>query len=192
MQTPIDHNMWVTGETRPTATMTTNSFHAPQDSESELDEEQPVRAWKPFARDIQSAPYVEIVNRPVQKVEVDTFVREHSTSTSVNGNIPAQAPLIDYTSENPWVEAPLVHMESIRIGYAAEDYDDDYYEYEDEYDRSDDDERSDYIPYEYDTEDKESVNGQTQISETRNFQRIDSHPIVVLTSFNLNLIVGYR
>ena len=58
-------------------------------------------------------------------------------------------------------------MECIEINSDRDgeyDEDDEYYD-EDE---DDDEERSDYeFPYEYDTEDKESVNGETQIPETQ-------------------------
>jgi hypothetical protein len=150
MDNPADPNLWGAG--RPT-TMSTNSFYPPLDSESEADDLPARKPWKPFARDMD-ASYV-------------SFVREQSSSTSINGDVvpsaqPAQptqpSPLIDLTVDsNPWVAAEPVHTAYIEISDNDDDYDDD-----------DDEDRSDYeFPYEYDTEDKESVNGETQISKTQ-------------------------
>jgi hypothetical protein len=201
MSMPFDHPIFVAGEPRP---ITTNSFHAPQDSDSEgADDEHPIRAWKPFIKDIQSIPDVQIISPPIQPVAVETvvkesFIREHSTSTSVNGDIPTQPHVIDLTSENPWVEAEPVHVECIEINseVSEDDYSEEYSE-EDDYDEYEEEERPDYVPYEYDTEDKESVNGGTQmlaaqVPETQFFQTVQNPPIVV-TSLLLNqwLIVEY-
>lgn len=195
MSMPLDHPIFGTSEARPT---TTNSFHAPQDSDSEeADDEHPIRAWKPFVKDIQSIPDLQILSPPTQPVVVETvvkeaFIREHSTSTSVNGELPILPPIIDLTSENPWMEAEPIHVECIEINSEdnEDDYSDDYSEEDDYDDYDEDEEHPDFVPYEYDTEDKESVNGEiqipsTQVPETQFFQRMESPPIVV-TSFLIN------
>jgi hypothetical protein len=185
MDGPADINSWIPAGT--TTSETRNSFHAPQDSDSESeDEEQPQlppipTTWKPFA----SRPDIDIMVSE-SHIRAEPFVRELSSSTSVNIEVPAQQyqphqapPIIDLTTENLWVVPEPAHVECTQIDSGLdEEYDEDE-EYYDEEDEDEDEEPSDYeFPYEYDTKDKESVNGETQISETQFFP-----PIIVLRSF---------
>lgn len=203
VQIPIDQQVLLAAAGEDKTRPTTNSFHAPQDSESESDgnedEEEPtLRPWRPFTKDndvvMQSTPNIEIV---------ESFAREHSSSTSINGGHgPATQqqqqqqqlphPIIDLTmNDNAWagnnqprpthtdyIEAFSDHDELEEDDYDEDIYeDDDYYEEYDDHDEDVDENDSegfcenedhghgaDYFPYEYDTEDKHSVNnGETQI-----------------------------
>ena len=202
-----DIDSWMPAPAAAAATTTTletrNSFHAPQDSDSDSESEdeeqpqpqpqpQPIRTtWKPFA----SRPDIDIIV-PESHLRAEPFIREHSSSTSINIELPAvqqqqpqqPPPLIDLTTDNPWVIAEPVHMECIEVDSdqdgeydEEEEYYDDYDEdEEEEVDDDEDEERSDHgISYEYGTETKESVNGQTQMPETKPFQRMENPPITV-------------
>jgi hypothetical protein len=201
-----------------TTTATTNSFHAPSgDSESEVEgddlDNNPIRLWKPFA--MTSTLDVEIIDPPtvtIQNAQIEeSFVREHSTSTSVNGEhtttilqplLPPPATILDLMSDNPWVEAEPVQIECIEIHsddgeYDEDDNEDDYDDdYEDEYDDEfgygyDDEDPSDFkFPYEYDTDDKESVNEENEITETQVFPRMESPSIIVTPILYSRLIIG--
>ena len=195
-----DIDSWMPAPAAAAATTTTttietrNSFHPPQDSDSESEEEpqpqpQPIRStWKPFA----SRPDIDIIV-PESHLRAEPFIREHSSSTSINIELPAihqqppqqpqqSSPLIDLTTDNPWVISEPVHMECIEVNSDQDgeyDEEEEYYDDEEEEDE-DDEERSDYgFPYEYSTEAKESVNEQTQIPETQSFHRMENPPITV-------------
>jgi len=158
----------------------TNSFHALMDSDSESDDSDgpillPTLVLKPFA----TAP------QPLLE-RSQGFDREGSSAvTSVNGvggevapSQPAQLPsMIDLTEETPYVAVEAVHMECISS------VSDDEREEEREEEEEEEEEytgHGDYaFPYEYDTEDKESVNGEFQVPETQVFTTMGNPPINV-------------
>jgi len=159
-------------------TTTTNSFHAPMDSDSDSDSSDehlllPKIVLKPF------------IAQPQSMGEGMGFDREASSGvTSVNGvggevapSQPAQLPnMIDLTEETPYVAVEPVHMECISL--VSDD------EREEEPEEEEEEEEytghQDYaFPYEYDTEDKESVNGEFQAPETQIFTTLANPPINV-------------
>lgn len=155
----------------------TNSFHAPIDSDSESDDSDgpiflPKLVLKPFA----AAP------QPLLE-RSQGFDREASSAvTSVNGvggevapSQPAQLPaMIDLTEETPFVAVEPVHMECISL-VSDDEHGEEPEEEEEEYTG-----HGDYaFPYEYDTEDKESVNGEFQVPETQIFTTMANPPINV-------------
>jgi hypothetical protein len=158
---------------------TTNSFHAPVDSDSDSDYSDgpiflPKLVLKPFATALQP-PLLE---------RSQGFDREGSSAvTSVNGlggevapSQPAQLPaMIDLTEETPYVAVEPVHMQCISL-VSDDEREEEREEEEEEYTG-----HGDYaFPYEYDTEDKESVNGEEfQVPETQIFTTMANPPINV-------------
>ena len=152
----------------------TNSFHAPLDSDSESEEEEPHLLPK-------------LVLRPFASQGAEEFQREASSAvTSVDGRVgelapsqPAQVPVIDLTTEEtPYVAVEPVHMECVSL--ISDDEPEDPEEEEDE-DEEEEEEYTGHVdytfPYEYDTEDKESVNGDFQVPETQIFPAFQN-PII--------------
>jgi hypothetical protein len=123
-----------------------NSFHAPTESDGEEEPSTPFShpAWKPFAA--QTAPTDGLVGHSAaHPVVVESFaplVDEPTVKITVGPE--------KIKESNPWVE----HIEDSDIEY-------------DDIDCFDDVDYPVYgFPYEYDTEDKESVNGETHVSES--------------------------
>ena len=160
---------------------TKNSFRVPMDSDSESDHSDgpiflPKLVLKPFA----SAP------QPLLELS-QGFDREGSSAvTRVNGvggevapSQPAQLPaMIDLTKETPYVAVEPVNMECISL--VSDD------EREEESEEESEEEEEEYTthgayayPYEYDMEDKESVNGEFQVPETQIFTTMAKPPINV-------------
>ena len=188
VETPsLESDLWVPGlkpstKSQIIAGSSTNSFHAP-DTESEAEEVEPhIRnvTWRPFVNDVPHPPLADVQQIDPQPVlppviEVERFVREKSVSTSANGDVvqpqPQLPPIIDLTG-NPWINAGPIQRETIEI---ASDLQDEYYDEEEDYDEEDYDDDDEDIhssyefPYEYDTDDIESVNGEPQAAEQKGF-----------------------
>lgn len=161
-----------------------NSFHAPLDTDSESEEEHE-----------QSLP--KLVLRPFASQSATEFQGETSSAvTSVDGGSggvviagaqvapsqPAQVPIVDLTQEEaPYVAVEPVHVECISL--ISEDEPEDQ-EIEEQQEEEEEGEEytgpADYaFPYEYDSEDKESVNGDLQVPETQIFTTVQNPPILV-------------
>lgn len=147
----------------------TNSFHPP-DSDSEEDE-RPTQAhqtpmtWKPFADMTPIALISE--TKTADELQEEMMPREQSASTSSAGEKQGHA-VVDLTLDSdPWHEAPIDIITVNEDDEQMEEKSDDEALEQDDYESEEElDHQMIYIPYRYDTEDKESVNGETQIPET--------------------------
>jgi len=156
---------------------TTNSFHAPMDSDSESDDSDgpillPKLVLKPFATAPQ--PLLER-SQGFDREESSAVTRVNGVGGEVAPSQPAQLPaMIDLTKETPYVAVELVHMECISL------VSDDEREEESEEEEEKYTSHGAYAcPYEYDMEDKESVNGEFQVPETQIFTTMANPPINV-------------
>ena len=148
----------------------TNSFHPPE-SDSEEDErptqaQQTPMTWKPFA-DMTSIALIS-ETKTADEFQEEMMQRALSASTSSSAEKQGHA-VVDLT-----LDSDSWHAEPIDIITVNEDDEPVEEKSDDEEDPEQDDYESEeeldpqmiYIPYRYDTEDKESVNGETQIPET--------------------------
>ena len=155
-------------EERVVRAMSTNSFHAPTDSDCEEDNpEVPLgpQSWRPFAPiGLQQNPLA--VYNATETVEAPENVRE-VTSTPVTDKKPIDLPV----EANPWVVTESIHVEHAQLDSDAEVETDSDAEvdYADSDSESQDDEGEDHKDeryndfdvediYDYDTDDKASVN----------------------------------
>lgn len=171
-------NRSVSESTQPTTNKAaTNSFHAPadEDSDDDKDERSHTMSWKPFppapAPTVQAAEFPrpgEILAEPANQMSSTSTVFLPPSYGSENPSA-RNLLLMEMMGTNPWAPAEPVHD-----CYALDEHDQEaYFSDEAKVDEDDEDEEeyaSDYaFPYDYDTEDKESVNAgeKTQIPETQ-------------------------
>ena len=163
---------------QPPTAIATNSFHAPTDTDSDSDSNPDPTLLLPklFLKPFVAPPAV-----------VPEVIRDGSSAlTSVNGEGPAPSPpaqmpaMVDLTEEPQFVPVEPVHMECISL--LSDD------EREGSADEEEEEEEGysghqDYaFPYHYDTEDKDSVNGDfplPQTPQTQIFATMQNPPISV-------------
>jgi pSer/pThr/pTyr-binding forkhead associated (FHA) protein len=147
---------------RESRSMSTNSYHAPEtDSEDEL-LPQP-RVWRPFAQVFREGIVDSLPIPPITEKEAGHPAEINMEKSSDEQVSDVGRPgIVDLTvSCDAWSDPVVVDVttQPTMAHKIAEDI-------HDEIDQSDAEVEHGFVPYHYDTDDKEEINGETQVVET--------------------------
>ena len=156
----------------------TNSFHAPDDSESEDEEPGKPRAWRPFSQSFETTieesilPIAALVEATPSQPKADLSIIEIIETKQPEPALEVpRPPVVDLTldSDPPTWRNTTMDMDQRDSPVVGQQGEEAYADEDDNVsERSDGEvEPAGYVPYQYDSEDKDSVNGDIEIPETQ-------------------------